>query len=811
MTIFRLFVNFLRRCAEHFSRLSEPHTSCFSRRYFFWLVVAALPVTATAQSQYEFYYNNALAEDGARIPEVDSELFMKQLGDGTKVFDRLAEYNFSFVRHERYGFERWMNSKFALDGSVSHSPDYQLYSVLRPAATADGFSSDARALIREGWRFQGLAFNRRGRGGGRASWAGENAEGSVYGGISASYRTGRDPRIGGVFMDEASVLGAVSWRDFSVATAVLHSSSGLRSYATREAFTLTGDRFYNPSWGLYGGKEHSSNTINRQSINTLLSWSRTIGGTAFFASFGGQLGRTARSGLAWFDAATPYPDYYRYMPDYDPVNSADPWHLGDQRVTQIYWEQLVEQNQNRIDQAAYILENRVEDVCDFAVKIGGATKFSGGWGLSYSADFQYDSRVRYKQVGNLLGAAPFRDIDRFLLDDEIFGEQHLNNAQNPDLLIGMGDRFGYYYSLTALSMNAEVTIDYRKEGLYLLFGLRAGSHRLQRHGFYEKEIFPSGLSVGKSMSYEFSPWSGNASAQYVFSPRHFIDFTVNLSEKAPYADNIFVNPDYSNIAIEQPMTVKTFNTKLDYTAVLERFGLNISAFFTTTRDESAIYRYWDDIASAYADMAVNQLDKSFAGVEIGAEWEISPRFSFSMGGAMGRYVYSSDAQAVITDDASRRIIADGVRARLKNYRLATAPEHLATAEIQYDTWGWIASLSANYASGRYVAITPLRRTKRAYGLAGSPERHQEFIEQEELSDAFSLNLFIMRSFEVANGRLTATLSINNLLDTDNINHGYEQMRIQRSGVVPTQNWIPFPSKYLYNYGRTYYVSATYSF
>lgn len=784
-------------------------------RKFLIPALLSLVVRVAAQSPYEFFYNNALAEDDVRPPDADYQLFMNPLGDDATIFERLSEFDFGFVRWSRRGYERDLTRErwggVRMNGMVSYMLDYQLNSVLRQAKQKDGFGGDARSLVRSGGRVQGLAFNRKGRGGVRASWGGEIPHRDAYAGVAVSHRAGRDPRIGGVFMDESSLLGAVDWRDFSFAVAALRSENGLRSYATKEVFSLTGDKFYNPSWGWWGDDERSSRTINRQSINALASWAKSVGRSSFDVSAVYRAGREQRGGLAWFDAATPYPDYYRYMPDYEPVNSKDGWLVGDPRVTQIDWALLVEQNMGRPDQVAYILESKVEDMDYFGVSLHGETRLGNGWRTSYGVDIQHDTRVRYKQLESLLGAAPFVDIDWHLQGDEVFGARDLNDVRNPGRMVGEGDRFGYNYRLVASGANARAAAHYRSDKLRFEVGLEAGAHRVQREGYYEKEIFKGGLSFGRSKDYVFNPWDLRASAGWNFSPRQFLDLRARMAETAPWANNIFLNPDYSNIAMEELEAVKISDFELIYRATWERFDFDVAAFWTTTRDESAVYRYWDDIASAYADMAVNQIDKRYYGVELGAEWEISPRFTLSIGGTMGSYTYSADAQTIITDDASREVIATGGRARLKGYNLATSPARAATAAIEYDTWGWIASLSVSYVGGRYVASTPLRRMGRAYNLAGSLEMHSRFVEQERLDDAVALNVFILRSLELFNGRLTATLSIDNLLGTDIIYHGYEQMRVQRSGVAPALNWKPFPSKYLYNYGRTYYISATYAF
>jgi hypothetical protein len=829
-----------------------------SRRLFFILTVALLSVRAAAQNPYEFFYNNALEGDDARVPESDTELFMSRIRGGGDTFSQLSEFNFSFVKYGRRGLPQWMRRErwggANLSGLVSQISDYQLYSILRQSGMSrrslsgvtlgNEYAPDMRSLVREGRRLTALAYNRRGRFGGRASYGGELRRGSgvgppsdnvaepdrnflgnvaepdyrlpSYAGVALSHRAGRDMRVGGVFADESSALGGFDFNlqragNLSIAVAAMRSESGLRSYATREAFALTGDNFYNPSWGWYGGEPRSARTIGRSGALALLTWARDFGASRLDFSASYLINKERRGGLAWFDTATPYPDYYRYMPDYEPSNSVDGWLSDDPRVTQIFWEQLVEQNLNRPEQAAYIFENREEDVNYFQFSFRGETALGDGWLAEYSADLQYDMRAKYKELESLLGASPMRDVDQYLLDDDIFGQMHLNNLRDPERLVNQGDRFGYDYFLTAAAANFRGAIKYRAGGWRLGGEVEAGSHRLQRDGRYEKEIFPAGGSLGKSRSYAFNPYAVGVSVGHSFSPRHTVDFAASLAEKAPYAGNIFLNPDYSNAAIESPTTMAIAGAEVKYAAIFERIGLILNAFWTSTRGESAVYRYWDDIAGAFADMSVNQIDKLYYGAEFGGNWEISPRLAFNFAASAGSYTYNSDPQIVMLNDATHHTIVSGARSRLRGYRLATAPERAATAELEYDSRGWILSLSASYAGGRYVDVTPLRRMERAYGLAQSAAQHAAFTEQEKLDDAFALNMFILRSLRLPNGLLTATFSVNNLLGATTIYNGYEQMRIVRSGAAPAYNWKPFPSKYLHSYGRTYYATVTYSF
>lgn len=100
---------------------------------------------------------------------------------------------------------------------------------------------------------------------------------------------------------------------------------------------------------------------------------------------------------------------------------------------------------------------------------------------------------------------------------------------------------------------------------------------------------------------------------------------------------MFFNPDYSNAAIDKPRTVGIMAVTADYTMLLSRFTLNVSGFATRTSRESAIYRYWDDIAGAYADMSLTGIDKLYYGAEVAGQWEMSPRFTFNFAASLGRY------------------------------------------------------------------------------------------------------------------------------------------------------------------------------
>jgi len=794
---------------------------------------------AVGQDGHEFFHNNTAMGDDAVMRELttDIELFFSPLRGAGSLFDALSEFSFSAVRYNRRGYPHALTRDFwggiDISGTVARNTDFALLGMLRRGerlrpdgtaarlnASAREFPADIESIIVPGMRISAFTYNRRGRLGGRISGAGELYDGT-YAGALFEGRGGRDGGVRGVFSQEFNALGGVDFElserhGLSFLIGAASAENGLRSAATQEAFELTGDRLYNPAWGYYGGRERSARVACRTHVYPLVSYvGRLSPATEIMASAWCRVGEEGRSALQWFAASPPQPDYYRYMPGYEATNPATGWTVRDPRVTQIFWEQLAEQNLNRGDAQipAYIISDRMEAVVNAQFAVSIRTQLDRRFALIAGVRHDSDRRRHFRKLRDLLGAGPMLDVDQYLLDDERFGDFHLNNKRAPDRLVSVGDRFGHDYRFAARRTEIHAALLFAQGRVSASAALEVGEGALWREGFYEKELFPGSGSLGCSREFAFNPYSAKISVGYNFSVRRMVNFSAVAAEMMPRAGAVFLNPDFSNAAIAAPCTVGLLSADAEYAAVFNNLTLTASAFATRTSNETAAYRYWDDVESLFADMSLAGIDKLFYGVEFAARWDASPRVAFSLAAALGSYTYDSDPLVTIADNATQRTIVSGSRSRLRGYSLATSPERVVTAEVRYGGRGWLASLTGSYMGGRYVDVSPLRRMERAYGLAESPEKHREFVGQQRLGDAFIANLFVLRSFRMTGGgAVTLLASVNNLLGRDDIVYsGYEQMRIARGGSSPNHNWRPFPSKYLYAYGRTYFISASYAF
>ena len=317
---------------------------------------------------------------GARSPELfqpgeEAEaLLLMPLQAYPSAFSSLSDFNFSFVRYNRRGYDS-RYSMLAVDGIALDDPltgnlHWKVLNAVTnapgPLFLAEGGAPGERMLglsggIREYGRLAGeqpkrayagaMFTDRRFRSGARMGAATGWMKGGWAVSFSGSRRWGRDTHIDGVYSDNWTVYGSVARKVgpkhvLSAAFLMAPSDQGVRGAATSEAFGLTDDPLYNPYWGYQDGRIRSSRTRKSQQPLALLAWDFTLNDDfrlqTTFSYLGGE---SCYSALDWHSAPNPMPDYYRYMPGYaaNPEVAAavrEAWESRDPDVTQVNWDEL---------------------------------------------------------------------------------------------------------------------------------------------------------------------------------------------------------------------------------------------------------------------------------------------------------------------------------------------------------------------------------------------------------------------------------------------------------------------------------------
>jgi len=643
--------------------------------------------------------------------------------------------------------------------------------------------------------------------------------------VAADGRLGRDALVEGVYTRQATAALRVGRRTgedecWTALLVIPVSERGLRSSSVEEAFVLRGSGYYNPAWGRQAGEVRNSR-VRREGVPLgLVAYRGRIGGsTMLHAAVAVETGIRRSSGLGWYDASTPRPDNYRYLPGYftgaafDAVDAA--WRAGDERYTQVDWAELYRRNRMQPDgEALYALEDRVERPLRVQALLHAETEIDPQLAVACALRVDYDASRRYKQLRDLLGASRLTDIDHFLLDDATYSNRLQNDLRHPDRTVGEGGRFGYDYRLVRCEAAAEGVVRYRSDRWTAAFGASIGRSVVRRRGFYEKELFAGEGSFGHSERLRFTPYVLRANVGYAFSPRSSIELSAAVGAAAPEADDLFLQPLYNNRTADDPSVARRYGAELGFVRTGGAFDLRVTGYLTATRDEMRTTRFFDDLAYEYCDMVVRGIGRLDYGVEAAAKLRLTLTWSLSAAVGAGSHTYATNPSVWLYTDAGNELRADGVTSYMSGLRPGGTASLAAAAGVRYfGRTGWYFAADASLVGGRRVAPSFHYRTSRvAVQASDSPETFARFTEQERLDDSFAVDVSAGRMWRLGASRLSVTLSVRNLLDDRRtVCSAYESDRVRRLRSGAETFYRPFPVNLLYAYGRSATVTISYKF
>ena len=816
------------------------------RRFALSLVLVVCSLGSMAQTpEEEFHVSKYFTDEFRPMIEADSSVFYRLLQRNEDAFAGSADYDLSFVGFARRGVG-YRERSLLLDGVPLRSGVGSLLSKLGVArvevasvATAENVADCGRGGVTAfntsyaepyGARVVGVNFATRGYNGAvRASVDESLGRGWSLSAMLAG-RTGRDMHIEGVYTN-AIDLGfslAKRWSDkHRVALTAIFSPSerGLRSSSSMEAFRLTGNNYYNPSWGFQSGKMRNAN-VRRSMLPSVVAYYdvRLAEHTEFKVSLGAEVGQRSYSALTWFDAQTPMPDNYRYMPSYyastdvsDEVEQA--WRNCDPRYTQINWDELCQINRLNGPEAVYALEERVERVTDIHFRASGRSRIGEALTLRYGVAYSYERSRNFKEMSDLLGSDYVVDIDYFLVDDESFRNNLQNDLRHPNRRIGEGDRYGYDYALLGSEVGVNGGVEWRSNRVRVDCALSIGEKRIHRHGYFEKELFPGSQSLGNSRKVRFMPYAVRALVGYVFSAKHYLELAAAVQSDAPDAENLFLQSRYNNRTIDLPTAMTEMSAELHYRLHSKIVNLDATLFAALSDGGVRVAHYYDDLAATYSDMVISEMSMMRLGAEVVATARFARHWSASLAAIAGYYGYAKDARVSLYADSDNRLLCDRAVAHLGGIKSGNTPLVALSADVAYMNKGWGARLTANYAGLRYVEAEPMRRTDRVSRQGSvSEEIFRRLTDQERLPDVVSVDAAAWKSFRLRSKmgeeykRLVVSLSVRNMLGNENmIYSGRESLRIYRRSIAGDYLYEPFPTRYAYAYPRTYYISVTYRF
>ncbi len=625
------------------------------------------------------------------------------------------------------------------------------------------------------------------------------------------------------------------------------SQRGGSAPVVQEAYDLVGSNYYNPNWGYQTIDANGTQVVRNSRVSTYhqpftsLTWywkpnrKTSFQTSAYF--FAGKAGQTS---LEWGEAPDPRPDYYKNLPSYYKTNAhstaeieaqIEAWQNRDPKVTQIDWDGLYMANRNHLftvqnanngkdgtvtgSFSKYILAERHYD----KMQTGGASHFkhefapnlimTGGLAVNVSRTHYYEC------VNDLLGGDYYYDINKYAENLETDACQ--TNLLNTNHVAKVGDIINYNYYANRNYGRVWDQIDWLVGNFDLYLGLQLSFTQIWRTGLFQNGEFAD-RSYGEDEKHNFLDPGVKAGVSYAINGRNHIVVNWAYMLQSPQFRDIYVSPRTRHTVVEGDLKSERINAlDLSYMYRSPEFKFRLTGYYNTYNNIiwnrsfycENVYQNTTTSANSYTSEFINFImtgtKQRCVGLEMGAEYNVSPTVTLQAAAANGIHVYANNPLFSVYDDNNDIAYIDGHTAYLKNYHVSSGPETVASLGIKYNSPKyWWVSLNGNYMANMYFDVNPYNHTKHGMDhYAVGDIRIEDVLNQTPLKPAFTLDFYGGFSKRYKGYYFLVNVSINNLLNNKSaILYGYEQLRFNAN------NPDMFPDKYSYMYGTNFFVSIT---
>lgn len=655
---------------------------------------------------------------------------------------------------------------------------------------------------------------------GSRRWAEEGfTDGTYYNGWS--FFTGVDKRF-----NDRHLLSFVA---FGTPT-----ENGRQGASVNEMIKLANDNYYNPYWGYQNGKKRNASIAKSfQPIGIFTHDWKVSDKTTLVTAAAITIGNRSTTGLDWYNAADPRPDYYRYLPSYqlDPVYGEQVRQelMDNVNKRQINWDALYQANYGAHDivhnafgilgndvsgrRSRYIVEERVINTTKY--NFNSTLNSSVTENINFTAGITYQSQKNhyYKKVDDLLGGEFYVDVNQF-------GERDFpanpgagqNDLNNPNRILSVGDKFGYNYDINIKkgSVWLQGVFKFRKIDIFV-----ATDHSYT--SFYRYGNVKSGLfadhSYGKSTIYNFYNSGIKGGLTYKIDGRNYIYANGSYASRAPFFENAFIAPRTREFVQDNLKSEEILSTEIGYVLNAPKLKIRANGYFSQFKNQLDVLTFYSDEFQNFVNYAISNIGKIHMGVEFGLEAKIYKGLNLTAAAAIGQYTYNTRQLATVTADNSADVLSKNDIVYSKDFYVPTAQQAYTIGFDYRSPKFWFLNVNFNYFDKMYLSYNPVRRTAAAVsGVAEGSAAWHQILDQTQLDNQYTLDAFagyswlMNRKFTQLKKRtfLVFNVGVNNILNNRNIvSGGFEQLRFD----FAEKNTDKFPDKRFYAYGINFFASV----
>ncbi len=620
---------------------------------------------------------------------------------------------------------------------------------------------------------------------------------------------------------------------FSIAFFAADINNARQAYTLKESTNILQDPLYNPNWG-YQNQVPRNAHISAQLVPVLMlthEW-RFNNQVYWQTTLSASSGTKNTTGLNWFHAPDPRPEYYRYLPSFqtDPIliEQVTDAIQNDINLQQINWDKLYAANRiseftiqdangivgNNISGklARYFVENRKTDI----QHLNFASSFHGRIGASVLFDMGLMASMQqlhyYKTVNDLLGADFFVNWNQFAENELPVNANAIQfDLQKPNRIIKVGDAFGYDYSMMHTKTEAWFSSVIPFKRFQISVASSVATTQFWRVGNIVNGLFPD-HSLGKSQVNNFIHSGIKLGINYAINGKQTIFLSASNLTQPPSSDNVFISPTTRDTEQEHLINEIMYGAELGYLLHAQKLKLHASLYYINSKNGLDVLSFYHDAYNSFVNYAISGIGQTHYGYEFGMDLHVSNKMNVQIAATNGQHFFNSRQFAIVTADNSA-VELESVLIYAKNYPSINSPQAAYSFSLNYRTNSqWFASLNASYFDQQWMGWNPIRRTAEAiYPVDQSTEKGQQLLIVEKLPAISICNFFISHGFQWGKKnihRFTYSLSINNLFNKqDIIIAANEQLRFDFDNKDPNK----FPPKYLHGMGRNFLISLHYSF
>jgi hypothetical protein len=521
------------------------------------------------------------------------------------------------------------------------------------------------------------------------------ASGLVKGGWAYTFSAGR--RWGNEGYQDASLYDANSFfasiekkfgdnHSLNLTGIYAPNRRGKSSPNTQEVYDLKGIQ-YNEYWGYHDGDKRNSRIKETEEPIIMLNHYWDISSkTALNTNFGYQFGKLGNSRLDYSGGANPSPSYYQKLPSYfladtDGPDTAGAYEAEQEFINdgQIDWNRIYDANltnaSNGLNAAYALYEDRSDDK-QFTANTILNTQLNDNITFNGSLRYSKLKSENFAEIIDLFGGSGYLNVDSF--DGFQF------DLQNPDRVVGEGDKFRYNYNLHAniFSGYAQAQFKYNKVDFYLSGSVT--NTKYQREGLYQHEAFEEN-SIGKGEKLSFSGLGAKGGFTYKITGKHVVDINAGYIQRAPSLRNTFSNSRENHNIVDGITEEKISSVDVNYIFRSSIVKAKLSGYYTKIEDANEIsFFFADGIGGDNANFVqeiLQGINKRHIGGELGIEAQVTPTIKLKGVASVGQYTYDNNPNLYLTtapdinalDELGQNGFKDFGKANLKDYRLASGP------------------------------------------------------------------------------------------------------------------------------------------